>query len=138
MKEQLYGMLENNVKASWRPLRQHTTPSLILYNFSLISLELRTGLVEIREINIHSPEEEQDAHRHGNDDSRRIQDTRAVLVGSCEYGLPCHKLPLPSSPPQEGGCWGLVLKCYESRTRQHKMLSIKRPVVLQIIISLRT
>jgi len=22
-------------------------------------------------------------------------------------------------------CWGLVLKCYESRTRQHKMLNIK-------------
>jgi hypothetical protein len=21
------------------------------------------------------------------------------------------------------GCWGLVLKCYESRTRQHKMLN---------------
>jgi hypothetical protein len=55
MKEQLYGMLENNAEASWRPLRQHTTPSLILYNFSLISLELRTGLVEIREINTHSP-----------------------------------------------------------------------------------
>jgi hypothetical protein len=24
-----------------------------------------------------------------------------------------------------GLCWGLVLKCYESRTRQHKMLNIK-------------
>jgi hypothetical protein len=24
-------------------------------------------------------------------------------------------------------CWGLVLKCYESRTRQHKMLNIKGP-----------
>jgi hypothetical protein len=24
----------------------------------------------------------------------------------------------------EEGCWGLVLKCYESRTRQHKMLNI--------------
>jgi hypothetical protein len=23
------------------------------------------------------------------------------------------------------GCWGLVLKCYELRTRQHKMLNIK-------------
>jgi hypothetical protein len=22
-------------------------------------------------------------------------------------------------------CWGLVLKCYESRTRQHKMLNAK-------------
>ncbi len=24
-------------------------------------------------------------------------------------------------------CWGLVLKCYELRTRQHKMLNIKSP-----------
>jgi hypothetical protein len=24
-------------------------------------------------------------------------------------------------------CWGLVLKCYESRTRQHKMLNVKSP-----------
>jgi hypothetical protein len=24
-------------------------------------------------------------------------------------------------------CWGLVLKCYESRTRQHKMLNTKSP-----------
>jgi hypothetical protein len=24
-------------------------------------------------------------------------------------------------------CWGLVLKCYESRTRQHKMLNIESP-----------
>jgi hypothetical protein len=23
------------------------------------------------------------------------------------------------------GCWGLVLKCYELRTRQHKMLMVK-------------
>jgi hypothetical protein len=34
-------MLENNVEASWRPLRQHTTPSPILYNFSLRSLKLQ-------------------------------------------------------------------------------------------------
>ncbi len=46
-------------------------------------------------------EEEQDAHRHGEDDAWRIQDARAVLVGSCEHGLPCHKSGLPSSPPQE-------------------------------------
>jgi hypothetical protein len=25
----------------------------------------------------------------------------------------------------QGACWGLVLKCYELRTRQHKMLNIK-------------
>jgi hypothetical protein len=41
MKEQLCGMLENNAEASWRPLTQHTTPSPILYRFSLINLELR-------------------------------------------------------------------------------------------------
>jgi hypothetical protein len=35
-------------------------------------------------------------------------------------------------------CWGLVLKYYESRTRQHKMLNIKKPFVLQIITSFRT
>jgi transposase InsO family protein len=43
----------------------------------------------------------QDAHRHGEDDAWRIQDARAVLVGSCEHGLPRHKSGLPSSPPQE-------------------------------------
>jgi hypothetical protein len=26
--------------------------------------------------------------------------------------------------PMQGRCWGLVLKCYESRTRQHTMLII--------------
>jgi hypothetical protein len=39
MKEQLFDMLENNAKVSWRPLTQHTTPSPILYSFSLINLE---------------------------------------------------------------------------------------------------
>jgi hypothetical protein len=34
-------MLENSAEASWRPLRQHIAPSPILYNFSLINLELR-------------------------------------------------------------------------------------------------
>jgi hypothetical protein len=24
----------------------------------------------------------------------------------------------------EAECWGLVLKCYESRTRQHKVLNV--------------
>jgi hypothetical protein len=39
-KEQLYDMLESSVEASWRPSTQHIAPSPILYNFSLISLEL--------------------------------------------------------------------------------------------------
>jgi hypothetical protein len=26
--------------------------------------------------------------------------------------------------PELAACWGLVLKCYELRTRQHKMLNI--------------
>jgi hypothetical protein len=33
-------------------------------------------------------------------------------------------------------CWGLVLKCYELRTRQHKMLKLM-PFVLRSIFSLR-
>jgi hypothetical protein len=41
MKEQLCDMLENNAEASLRPLTQHTTPSPIMYSFSLINLELR-------------------------------------------------------------------------------------------------
>jgi hypothetical protein len=46
-------------------------------------------------------EEEQDAYRHGEDDAWRVQDVRAILVGSREHGLPRHKPGLPSSPPQE-------------------------------------
>jgi transposase InsO family protein len=34
-------------------------------------------------------------------DAWRIQDARAILVGSCEHSLPHHKLALPSSSPQE-------------------------------------
>jgi transposase InsO family protein len=30
-----------------------------------------------------------------------FNDAQAVLVGSCEHSLPCHKPALPSSPPQE-------------------------------------
>ena len=26
---------------------------------------------------------------------------------------------------EDGWCWGLVLKCYELRTRQHKILNVK-------------
>jgi hypothetical protein len=32
-----------------------------------------------------------------------------------------------SLPLDDGFCWRLVLKCYKSRTRQHKMLNIKSP-----------
>jgi hypothetical protein len=28
-------------------------------------------------------------------------------------------------------CWGLVLKCYEPRTRQHKVLNIESPSSLK-------
>jgi hypothetical protein len=50
----------------------------------------------------------------------------------------CH-LPLDHCPPLEVAhcldlllhclelCWGLVLNCYELRTRQHKMLRVKDP-----------
>jgi hypothetical protein len=37
MKALLYDMLESNVEASWRPSTQHTIPSPILCNFSLIT-----------------------------------------------------------------------------------------------------
>jgi hypothetical protein len=40
MKEQLCDMLENNAEASWTPLTQHTTPSPIMYSFSLINSKL--------------------------------------------------------------------------------------------------
>jgi hypothetical protein len=30
----------------------------------------------------------------------------------------------PSKNIQESKCWGLVLKCYELRTRQHKVLNV--------------
>jgi hypothetical protein len=46
-------------------------------------------------------EEYHDAHRHGEDNAWRVQDARAVLVGSREHGLPRHKPGLSSSPPQE-------------------------------------
>jgi predicted nuclease with RNAse H fold len=46
-------------------------------------------------------EEEQDTHRHGEDDAWRVQDARAVLVGSCEHSLPRHKPALSTSSPQE-------------------------------------
>jgi hypothetical protein len=38
----------------------------------------------------------------------------------------------PYIPEYVGNCWGLVLKCYESRTRQHKMLNVNvlRPTKL--------
>jgi hypothetical protein len=37
-----------------------------------------------------SGEEEYNTHRHGENYAGRIQDTETVLVGSHEYGLPCH------------------------------------------------
>jgi transposase InsO family protein len=46
-------------------------------------------------------EEEHDAYRHGEDDAWRVQDTQAVLVGSCEHSLPHHKPALSASSPQE-------------------------------------
>jgi hypothetical protein len=48
-----------------------------------------------------SGEEEHDAYRHDENYVGRIQDAKAVLVESHEYGLPCHKPPLSSSPRQE-------------------------------------
>jgi hypothetical protein len=36
-----------------------------------------------------------------------------------------------------GGCWGLVLKCYELRTRQHRKCQSLKSFVNRNIISLR-
>jgi hypothetical protein len=33
-------------------------------------------------------------------------------------------------------CWGLVLKCYELRTRQHKMLMVKVPSSFEALFPL--
>jgi hypothetical protein len=33
-------------------------------------------------------------------------------------------------------CWGLVLKCYELRTRQHKMLMVKSPSSFEALFPL--
>jgi hypothetical protein len=41
MKVQLYDRLESNAEAFWRPLAQHTAPSPILCDFSMINLVLR-------------------------------------------------------------------------------------------------
>ena len=46
--------------------------------------------------------------------------SRAVIQRTGPYGEALEK---PLEPPLRP-CWGLVLKCYELRTRQHKMLNI--------------
>jgi hypothetical protein len=33
-------------------------------------------------------------------------------------------------------CWGLILKCYELRTRQHKMLKVKGPSSIEALFPL--
>jgi hypothetical protein len=33
-------------------------------------------------------------------------------------------LDIATSKGHNGRCWGLVLKCYELRTRQHRMLNV--------------
>jgi hypothetical protein len=35
-----------------------------------------------------------------------------------------HDFPSGVTKKYVGTCWGLVLKCYESRTRQHKVLNV--------------
>jgi hypothetical protein len=39
-------------------------------------------------------------------------------------GAPCDSSLHQTASLVVGVCWGLVLKCYELRTRQHKMLNI--------------
>jgi hypothetical protein len=47
--------------------------------------------------------------------------TPAILM-NCDNQTVIAKV---TSSKDNGKCWGLVLKCYELRTRQHKMLNIK-------------
>jgi hypothetical protein len=42
---------------------------------------------------------------------------RAFAVLASHYDVDLERV-------SEGYCWGLVLKCYELRTRQHKMLNV--------------
>jgi hypothetical protein len=44
---------------------------------------------------------------------------------TCGHGqLTSCLLLTPESRRVGRGCWGLVIKCYELRTRQHKMLNV--------------
>jgi hypothetical protein len=47
-----------------------------------------------------------------------------ILYGRLEIGAVPGKRSMTDSTSLSGGCWGLVLKCYELRTRQHKMLNV--------------
>jgi hypothetical protein len=55
-------------------------------------------------------------------------------------GKGCHrenkKITLFTHNIVEAHCWGLVLKCYELRTRQHKKFQTLKSFVLRSIISL--
>jgi hypothetical protein len=52
-----------------------------------------------------------------------------------EKCLPLYKL-LKKVDKFQWTCWGLVLKCYKLRTRQHRKCEILKPFVLLSIISL--
>jgi hypothetical protein len=53
-------------------------------------------------------------------------------AGSCFYFDICGSEP--DSPVKQGKpCWGLVLKCYESRTRQHKSVKCQAPSSLETV-----
>src|SRR6187455_1658742 len=49
-----------------------------------------------------------------------ISQTKYIQDILAKFGMKDAK---PIKTPM-GTCWGLVLKCFESRTRQHKMLNI--------------
>jgi hypothetical protein len=54
--------------------------------------------------------------QHGNTPFFMVYGSEAVLPADLRFGAP--RLVFEN-------CWGLVLKCYELRTRQHKVLNVK-------------
>jgi hypothetical protein len=81
----------NGLKFKNLQVEEYLEEEGIKHEFSASYTPQQNGIVERRK----------DAHRHGENNAGRIQDARVVLFGNHEYGLPCHKRPLSSSPPQE-------------------------------------
>jgi hypothetical protein len=63
------------------------------------------------------------------DNIDEVTDKRVIALGAIEKDkimvARAYNKKVKAKSFQVGDCWGLVLKCYELRTRQHKMLNIK-------------
>jgi hypothetical protein len=59
-------------------------------------------------------------------DQKVYQSMIGSLIYFCAFRLDImHLVYMCARLQLDPKCWGLVFKCYESRTRQHKMLNIK-------------